>query len=93
VSVVGRIALLAGSIFIIECNALVAAAPSAIADVACVIADDVKGNSISQIILDCGGDTAQVIAILADPANHSKVNGTPAYAEVERVKTALAVKQ
>jgi hypothetical protein len=71
------------------CKALAAAAPPAIADVACITADDIKGASITQIVIDCGGDTAQVVAVLADPANYAKVNGTPAYAEAGRVKLAL----
>jgi hypothetical protein len=70
------------------CKALAAAAPSAIADIACVL-DDLE-KPISQIVLDCGGDTAQVIAIIVDSTNYAKVNGTPAYAEAGRVKLVLS---
>lgn len=76
---------------LIECKAGAVATPSGVATVACVIDDAIAGKSVSQIVLDCGGDVAQVIAILADPANYPKVQGTPAYAEAGRAKTALAV--
>lgn len=76
-------------LFVVGCQAVSAVAPSAIADVACVIADAAKKDSISQIVLDCGGDTAQVIAILADPANYTQVQSTPAFSELGRVKSTL----
>jgi hypothetical protein len=76
--------------FLVGCNTIAAVAPSAIADAACIIADGESGKSISQIVIDCGGDTAQVIAVLTDPANYSKTNSTVAYAEAGRVKLALS---
>ena len=80
---------IAATIVLAGCNALVAAAPSTIADVACVLVDAEKKAPIAQIVIDCGGDTAQVIAILADPANYSKVGSSKAYAEMQSVKNTL----
>jgi hypothetical protein len=74
----------------VSCKPLVAAVPPAIADVACILADAEKGSSISQIVVDCGGDTAQVISALTSPENYSRVNGSQAYAEAGRVKLALS---
>lgn len=75
----------------VGCKAVQVAAPSSVATVACVVDDAIAGKGISQIVLDCGGDAAQVIAILADPANYPKTKGTPAYAEAGRAKLALAM--
>lgn len=85
------LALLA--LVVLSCQAAQVAAPTTVAAVACVVDDAIAGKSISQIVLDCGGDTAQVIAILADPTNYTKVKGTAAYAEAGRAKTAVGAMQ
>ena len=74
------------------CAAAVAAIPPAIASVGCIVDDAIAGKPIAQIVVDCGGDVAQVIAVLGDPANAPKVAGTKAQIEADRVRASLVSK-
>lgn len=87
------LATIAISQALVACKATQVAAPSSVAAVACVVDDAIAGKSVSQIVLDCGGDVAQVISILADPANYPQTKGTAAYAEAGRAKTAAGAVQ
>lgn len=73
---------------LLACAQLPAVAPSAVASTDCIVTDAGKGDSIAQIVLDCGGDVAQVVEILlaSKPAMASE---TKAYGEAVRVKAAV----
>jgi hypothetical protein len=71
------------------CSLFSAVAPAVSASVECVINDAANGKPIAQIVTDCGGDVAQVVGILLTSAD-TKVTGSPAYAEAQRVKSTLA---
>lgn len=67
-------------------------APPAIATAACVATDAIAGKSIQQIEQDCGGDAAQIVSILLNPAtyqDHPTIRKTPAYLEADSIRAAV----
>jgi len=84
-----KILLVIAALSLTGCAQALPAVPPAVAATGCIIDDAAKGDSVAQIIADCGGDVAQVATAFADPANAPKVAGTKAKVEMEKAKMAL----
>lgn len=86
---VGLLAMLS-LLALIGCALFGKVAPPAVAAVGCIVDDAAKGDSIAQIVLDCGGDVAQVIGVLTSPSAPAAVSGTKAQLEAQKARAALA---
>jgi hypothetical protein len=70
------------------CAALLAAAPTGIGLIACVVGDALKGESMAQIALGCSTDIPGVVASLLSPEAdkiNPAVENTPAMSECKKV--------
>lgn len=76
--------------FLAGCSLFSHVAPPAVAAVGCIVDDAAKGDTVAQIVVDCGGDVAQVIAVLTSPTAPAAVQGSKALDEAKRAKAALA---
>lgn len=61
----------------------------AIASEQCIQDDAQKGDSIAQIVADCGGDVAQVVSSLLANTAPATAKQTKAYTEAQKVKAAV----
>lgn len=84
-----KILMVMAALSLTGCAQALPAIPPAVAATGCIIEDALKGDTVAQIILDCGGDVAQVAQVFADPANAPKVAGTRAKVEMEKAKAAI----